>query len=86
MLYGNRAFVHDYPVATKRVVRAILKAADFCAAEPERAAQQLVDRGFTRALRLRAADTDRASVLAAGASSTPRTRCASTRCGCTRRA
>ena len=37
----------DHPVATKRVLRAILKANDICAAEPERAAQQLVDRGFT---------------------------------------
>ena len=47
MLDGNRDFVRNYPVATKRVLRAILKAADICAAEPERAAQQLVDRGFT---------------------------------------
>jgi NitT/TauT family transport system substrate-binding protein len=29
------------------VLRAILKANEICAAEPERAAQQLVDRGFT---------------------------------------
>ena len=30
------------------MLRAILKAADFCAAEPERAAQRLVDGGFTQ--------------------------------------
>jgi NitT/TauT family transport system substrate-binding protein len=47
VVVGNREFVHDYPVATKRVVRALLKANDICAAEPARAAQQLVDRGFT---------------------------------------
>ena len=47
VLAGNREFVRKYPFATKRVLRAILKAADFCAAEPARAAQQLVDRGFT---------------------------------------
>jgi NitT/TauT family transport system substrate-binding protein len=47
VVVGNREFVHDHPVATKRVVRALLKANDICAAEPERAAQQLVDRGFT---------------------------------------
>jgi NitT/TauT family transport system substrate-binding protein len=47
VLAGNREFVRKYPVATKRVLRAILKAADFCAAEPARAAQQLVDGGFT---------------------------------------
>ena len=39
MLCGNRDFVRDHPVATKRVLRAILKAADFCATEPARAAQ-----------------------------------------------
>jgi NitT/TauT family transport system substrate-binding protein len=46
--YGNRSFVRDYPVATKRFLRAILKAADICATAPEMAAQQLVDRGFAR--------------------------------------
>ena len=46
MLAGNREFVRNYPVATKRVVRAILKAADLCAADPARAAQRLVDGGF----------------------------------------
>ena len=45
--FGNRDFVRAHPVATKRYLRAILKAADLCAAEPERAAQQLVDAGFT---------------------------------------
>jgi NitT/TauT family transport system substrate-binding protein len=45
--FGNRKFVRDHPVATKRFIRAVLKAADFCAAEPASAAQQLVDRGFT---------------------------------------
>jgi len=40
------SFVAKYPVATKRVVRAMLKAADFCASEPERAARRLVDGGF----------------------------------------
>jgi len=47
MLGGNRDFVRNNPVATKRVVRAILKATDFCATEPARAAQQLADRGLT---------------------------------------
>jgi NitT/TauT family transport system substrate-binding protein len=47
ILYGSRQFVRDHPVATKRVLRAILKAADLCATEPERAAQRLVDGGFT---------------------------------------
>jgi NitT/TauT family transport system substrate-binding protein len=46
MIYGNRAWVRDYPVATKRFLRAIYKAADFCTAEPASAARQLVDSGF----------------------------------------
>jgi NitT/TauT family transport system substrate-binding protein len=46
LLYGSRDFVRDHPIATKRAVRAVLKAADLCAAEPERAAQRLVDGGF----------------------------------------
>jgi len=48
MLAGNRTFVRDHPVATKRALRAILKSADFCAADPEHAARDLVDRGFTK--------------------------------------
>jgi NitT/TauT family transport system substrate-binding protein len=47
MLAGNREFVQKYPVATKRVVRAILKGADLCAGEPALAAQTLVKGGFT---------------------------------------
>ena len=44
--FGNREFVRAHPVATKRYLRAILKATDICAAEPDRAAQLLVDAGF----------------------------------------
>ena len=47
MLAGNRAFVRRHPTATKAVLRAIVKAADLCAAEPARAARLLVDGGFT---------------------------------------
>jgi NitT/TauT family transport system substrate-binding protein len=46
MLFGNRDYVRNHPVATKRAMRAILKAADLCATQPERAARMLVDRGF----------------------------------------
>jgi NitT/TauT family transport system substrate-binding protein len=48
MLTGNRDYVRNHPVATKRAMRAILKAADLCATEPERAARQIVDGGFTK--------------------------------------
>jgi NitT/TauT family transport system substrate-binding protein len=47
MLAGNREFVATHPVATKRMLRAILKATDLCATEPARVARQLVDGGFT---------------------------------------
>ena len=47
MLIGNRDYIRKYPVATKCVLRAMLKAADQCAADLPRAAQLLVDGGFT---------------------------------------
>jgi NitT/TauT family transport system substrate-binding protein len=49
---GNREFVRTHPVATKRALRAILKSADLCALEPERAAQALVDKGYAKAYAL----------------------------------
>ncbi len=36
------------PVATKRALRAILKASNLCALEPNQIAHTLVDRGFTK--------------------------------------
>jgi NitT/TauT family transport system substrate-binding protein len=47
MLAGNREYVRQHPVATKRVLRAMLKAADLCGSDPTRAAQRIVDGGFT---------------------------------------
>jgi NitT/TauT family transport system substrate-binding protein len=47
MLGVNAAYAEKHPAATKRVVRAILKSADICAAEPERVARLLVDGGRT---------------------------------------
>ena len=48
MLAANREYVARYPVATKRVVRAVLKGADLCAREPEVAARLIVQGGFTQ--------------------------------------
>ena len=48
MVAGNREFVRKHPVATKRALRAILKATDVCALEPERAAHFLVDKGLRK--------------------------------------
>ena len=46
MALANRDFAQKHPAATKRALRAILKAADLCTQEPERAAGVLVDGGF----------------------------------------
>jgi NitT/TauT family transport system substrate-binding protein len=44
----NQDFVQTNPVATKRALRALLKAADVCAREPEQVAQFMVDKGYTQ--------------------------------------
>jgi NitT/TauT family transport system substrate-binding protein len=48
MVVGHREFVRKHPVAAKRALRAILKATDVCALEPERAARALVDKGLVK--------------------------------------
>jgi NitT/TauT family transport system substrate-binding protein len=47
-LAANREFVRKHPVATKRALRAMLKASSICALEPDRAARFLVDKGYAR--------------------------------------
>jgi NitT/TauT family transport system substrate-binding protein len=46
MIAANRDFVRRYPVATKRALRALLKAAELCAREPERAVETAAAHGF----------------------------------------
>jgi NitT/TauT family transport system substrate-binding protein len=43
---ANREFVRKHPVATKRALRAIVKAANVCALEPARAARMVANRGY----------------------------------------
>jgi NitT/TauT family transport system substrate-binding protein len=43
---AHQEFIRKHPVATKRALRAILKATQFCAAEPERAARLVADKGY----------------------------------------
>jgi NitT/TauT family transport system substrate-binding protein len=45
---ANRDFIRTHPIATKRALRAILKATNVCALEPDRAAQILIDRGLAQ--------------------------------------
>jgi NitT/TauT family transport system substrate-binding protein len=46
MLAGRAEYVRQYPVATKRVLRALLKAVDVCVSEPESVARRMIDGGF----------------------------------------
>ena len=46
LLGANRDYVRRYPVATRRALRAMLKAADLCASDREGAARRIVAGGF----------------------------------------
>jgi NitT/TauT family transport system substrate-binding protein len=46
-VFANREFARRHPIATKRAVRAILKAADICSQDPARAARVLVEGKYT---------------------------------------
>jgi NitT/TauT family transport system substrate-binding protein len=48
MTVANREFARNYPIATKRALRAILKATDICALEPERAARSVLASGVAK--------------------------------------
>jgi NitT/TauT family transport system substrate-binding protein len=45
MAAANREFTRKHPVATKRALRAMLKATDLCVSQPEQAARLMVDKG-----------------------------------------
>jgi NitT/TauT family transport system substrate-binding protein len=47
MVGAHREFARKNPVATKRALRAIIKGANLCEADPERAARFIVSRGYT---------------------------------------
>ena len=80
---ANREFVRKHPVATKRALRAILKAAD--SARSSRSAWPAASstRGCTTRYDY-ALQAMQEIPTASGASTTPRTRCASMPCACTR--
>jgi NitT/TauT family transport system substrate-binding protein len=46
MLVANPAYVQNYPIATKRVIRALLKAAEICTSEPQRAVRILTEKKY----------------------------------------
>jgi NitT/TauT family transport system substrate-binding protein len=47
MLIGNADYARRDPIASKRVVRAMMRATDICTDKPDWVARRLVDRGFT---------------------------------------
>ena len=48
LVASSREFVSKNPIATKRALRAILKAGDVCASEPKRIARLIADKGLGR--------------------------------------
>ena len=46
MVAARREFASGYPIATKRALRALLKAADICSTEPEQVARYLVAKAY----------------------------------------
>jgi NitT/TauT family transport system substrate-binding protein len=46
MICSSADYVNNNPVATKRVLRAMFKAADLCMTDPQLVARQMVDRDF----------------------------------------
>ena len=83
MLIGDREFVRKNPIATKRVLRAILKAADYCATDPAAVARRLVDSGFFDRYDYAAQGLSEL-LTTSGANMTLKTQSVSTRCVCTR--
>ena len=81
MLVGSSDFVRRNPIATKRVVRAMVRATDICAAKPDWVAQRLVDRGLTPRYDYARQGLDDVSYRS-WRDYAPRTRSVSTRCVC----
>ena len=46
MVGASRRFIENNPIATKRALRALLKATDICAEDPARAARYVVEKGY----------------------------------------
>jgi len=48
MIVANRDFAEENPVATRRAMRALFKAADVCAQDSERVARYMVTKGYEK--------------------------------------
>jgi NitT/TauT family transport system substrate-binding protein len=85
VLAERRDYVREHPIASKRVLRAIIKAADLCVSEPARVAQHIVDAGFTPRYDY-ALQTLKEISYARWRDYNTEDTAASTRCGCAKRA
>jgi len=83
MLVANREYVVQHPVATKRAIRAFLKAADLCVQEPERVATYLAAKGYEPRYEI-GLEVLKKLPTTGGAKPIQRTPCASMPCACTR--
>jgi len=75
MVTANREFLRQNPIATKRALRAILKAADICSNDPERVARFLVAKGYQQSYERRFPTIDGEKLI-------QKIRYAFTRCDC----
>jgi NitT/TauT family transport system substrate-binding protein len=82
MMAANRDYVQKYPVATKRVVRALLKGADLCASKPEWAARGSSSTASPTTMIMRCRRSTK-TPMAIGATTTPGTACGFMHCACT---
>ena len=76
---AHQEFVRKRPVATKRALRALLKATHYCSTEPERAARIVADRGYRYDYALQTMNEIR---YALWRDYDPRMPCVSTPCAC----
>jgi NitT/TauT family transport system substrate-binding protein len=81
MVGANPEYVRNHPVATKRALRAILKATDLCASDPARVARRLVEGVSLHTTSMLCKRSVR-SLTTNGGNTIPRTRSASMRCVC----
>jgi NitT/TauT family transport system substrate-binding protein len=81
MLAGNRDYVRKYPVATKRVLRAVLKATDLCVTEPAHALRDGWSMASSRRATTMPSRHSASCLTTSGANTTPRTRSGSMPCG-----
>jgi NitT/TauT family transport system substrate-binding protein len=83
MVAANRKYILRYPVATKRALRAILRAADLCVSDPSAVARKLVNE--SRASMTMPSRRSAKSITTNGGTTTPKIPSGSMRCGCMKR-